>query len=121
VSGSTNTGRERFSGNDEGGRVGTEVEEELHESEACNEWALSDMVDFSRENGKEERGHEEATELEPFTTNDIDGEEGEVVAWEETKGSDDDVTGGESEELTPDILSLSRVTDLSEHDRLVQL
>lgn len=33
-----------FSGNDEGGRVGTEVEEELSDNVACKETVLADLV-----------------------------------------------------------------------------
>ena len=33
-----------FSGNNEGGRVGTEVEEELSDNVACKETVLADLV-----------------------------------------------------------------------------
>jgi hypothetical protein len=91
VGGGADTGGERFSGDDESGGIGTKVEEELQESEARQEGTLSDVVDFTGQDSKEERGHEEATELEPLAANDIDGEEGNVVPWQETEGSDDEL------------------------------
>jgi hypothetical protein len=63
----------------------------LQESEGREEGTLSDVVDFTGQDSKEERGHEEATKLEPLAANDIDGEEGNVVAWQETEGSDDEL------------------------------
>jgi hypothetical protein len=121
VCGGANTGGEGFGGDDEGSGVSTKVEEELQEREACNKRSLSDGVDFTSHDGEEEGGHEETAELEPLAADDIDREERDVVAWQETEGSDDDVTRGESKELTPDILTLSRITDLSKHDGLIQV
>jgi len=71
--------------------VGTKVEEELQEREAGNERSLSEMVDLPSENAEEERGHEEAHELDLFTSNNVDREEREVVAREETESSNDDL------------------------------
>jgi len=51
------------------------------------------MVDFTGEDGKEQGRHGEAHELEPFTTNNIDSEEGKVVAGKESKSRDDDLKG----------------------------
>lgn len=74
-----------------GCRVGTKIEEELEESEACEERSLAKVVDFTSENAQEERGHEEAHELEVLTTNNVDGEQGEIVAGKETKCRDDNL------------------------------
>jgi hypothetical protein len=71
--------------------VGTKVEEELEEGEARDEGTFAKMVDFTRKDSKEQTRHDEASELEPFTTDDIDGEEGKVVAWQESERSDDDL------------------------------
>lgn len=79
------------------------------------------MVNLTSQDGEEERSHDESTELEPLATDDIDSEESKVVAWEETEGSDDDVAGSELEELAPSVLTNTTVSDLSEHDRLVQV
>lgn len=79
------------------------------------------MVNLTGQDGEEERSHKEATKLEPLATDDIDSEESKVVAWEETEGSDDDVTGGELEELAPSVLADTTITDLSEHDGLIQI
>jgi hypothetical protein len=76
-----------------GSSVSTKIEEELEESEACEEGAFCDMVDFTREDGEEQGGHGEAHELQPFTTDNIDGEEGKVVAGKEPKSRDDDLKG----------------------------
>ena len=76
-----------------GGGVGTKVEEELEESEACEEGTFADVVDFTCEDAEEQSGHGEAHELESFTADNIDGEESEVVAGKEPKSGDDDLKG----------------------------
>lgn len=79
------------------------------------------MSDLTSKDGEEETRGEETAELEPFATNDIDGEESKVVAGQETESSDDNVTGGNVEELIPGVTLLSTITDLCEHDGLIQL
>ncbi len=96
------------------------------------------MVDLSGEDAEEERGHEEAHELELFTSNNIDREEREIVTGEETEGCDDDlvdsrsvnhrclilnthISGGNSEQLVPGISGASSEADIGKHDALVQL
>ena len=74
-----------------GGGVGTEVEEELEEREACQEGTFSNMVDFTGEDSKEEGGHNETHKLERFAAEDINGEEGEVVTRKESEGGDDNL------------------------------
>jgi hypothetical protein len=76
-----------------GSGVSTKVEEELEESEACEEGTFSNMVNFTCENAEEHSCHAEAHELEPFTTDNIDGEEGKVVAGKEPKSRDNDLKG----------------------------
>jgi hypothetical protein len=71
--------------------IGTKVEEELEKGKARDEGTLAKVVDFTCEDSKEQPRHDKASELEPFTTDDIDGEESKVVAWQEAKGSNDDL------------------------------
>jgi hypothetical protein len=74
-----------------GGGVGTKVEGELEEGEADDEGSLADMINLTREDSEEESRSDKATELEPFTTDDVDREERKVVAWQETESGDDDL------------------------------
>jgi hypothetical protein len=54
--------------------IGTKVEEELEEGEARDEGTLAKVVDFTRKDSKEQPRHDKASELEPFTTDNVDGE-----------------------------------------------
>ncbi|KAG8797635.1 hypothetical protein FRC16_008669 [Serendipita sp. 398] len=91
MGGSTNAGGEEFGSDDEGGRVSTEIEEELHESEAGDERTFAQVVDLTGQDGEEETGHDKAHELEFLAADDIDEEEGDVVAWQESERGDDDL------------------------------
>jgi hypothetical protein len=112
----------------------------LEEGEADDEGSLADMINLTREDSEEESRSDKATELEPFTSDDVDREERKVVAWQETESGDDDlqrasvkrvlfkvvgcgtyVTGSELEELVKSVTGLATIPDLSQHDTLVQL
>lgn len=121
MGGRANASWEGLGSDDEGRGVGTEIEEELEESEASKERALAKMVNFTGEDAKEEGRHGETHELESLTTDDINGEKGEVVTGKETESRDDDISGSDGKKFVIYISSSSTITDVSKHDALVQV
>ncbi|CAG8725300.1 15248_t:CDS:2 [Acaulospora colombiana] len=71
--------------------VATKVERELKEGEAADEGIFAEMVDFTRHDREEECRREESSELELFTTDDVDGKQDKVVAWQEFKCGDNNL------------------------------
>ena len=111
----TDAGGEEFSGDDERGGVGTEVEEHLESRcqlgssllvSFCVEEILahlgnceadefasgSEMVVVARNDSKHERADQEALNLDPASAKDLDEENGQEVARDVARCSDDEIS-----------------------------
>ena len=67
------SGREAFSGNDKGGRVGTEVEEELGENVDGEKTMATKLVICEAKDAEEYCQHGESHQLNRLASNDING------------------------------------------------
>lgn len=97
VTGGTVTGGEDLTGDDEGGRVGSEVLEELgsgEEEDEESDGVVLDGVVGESEDAEEDAGHDETDDLDADTTEALDGEDGGPVTGDGTEENDDDLTDG---------------------------
>ena len=72
-----------------------------------------------RERLTEERGHEEALDLNPLAAEVLDREDRDVVPGHEPERGDDDVADADLEEALPRRAALPVEADLLQHDVLV--
>lgn len=97
VTGGAVAGGEDLTGDDEGGRVGAEVLEELgggkEEDKEGDRVVLDGMVGES-EDAEEDAGHDETDDLDADTAEALDGEDGDPVTGDGTEEDDDDLADG---------------------------
>ena len=102
VSSGSDSGGEDFSRVQEGGGVGSEVEEELQEDEEGEDLVGVGLVvvELSTQDSKEESVHSESHQLNGLSSNDVDEGNGEEVTGQETSDSDDQVSGSSLHQLS---------------------
>lgn len=105
VGGGADTGGEDLTGDDEGGSVGSEVEEELGQGEDGDEEGDDglELVEGEREDQEEDGQHGETHELDLLAAHLLDEEDGEPVTGNETEEGDSQVAEGSSPEVIIDL------------------
>jgi len=116
----TDTRWESLTRNDEGGSVGSEVEEELGEGEAGKLATGAEMGVVTSDDTEHERSDEETTDLNGLATDNLDKGNGEEVTRNVTGGGDDQVTVGVDEKSVVLVATLGETNGCKE-DRLVQV
>ena len=94
VRGGTVAGGEAFTGDDEGGRVGTEVEEELGQDVECEEGVAREVVVGEADDYEEDGEHAETEELNGLATYGIDERDRDPVSRDGTGADEDKVADG---------------------------
>lgn len=121
VGGGAVAGWEALAGNDEGGGVGAEVEEELSEDkegEKASGVAL-EVVVSEAENDEDDGEEGEAHELNGLATDGVDESDGDPVAWDGAGADDDEVAdGGVVEDFVDGVAA--GVADGSQDDAVVE-
>jgi len=92
VGGGAVTGWEAFTGDDEGGGVGTEVEEELGEDVEGEESVAREVVVGESDDDEEYGEHGEAHELNGLAANGIDGCNGDPVTGDSTGENENEIS-----------------------------
>lgn len=119
-------------------RVRAEVEEELEERKADDEAYRAERVELAREDAHcrenasargeaprngitltEERGEEEALDLDPLPAEPLDCEDGDIVPRHETKRGHDQIPEANLEQARPRAPALAVEPNLLKHDVLV--
>ena len=119
VRGGTVTGWEAFTRNNEGGRVGTEVEEKLGKDVKSEERVAGELV-VSETDNDEKNGEEcETHDLDGLSAESVDGGDGDPVTWNGTGANEDEVTNGGSVEDFIHITA-ARIADSTENDGVVE-
>ncbi|KAB8659296.1 hypothetical protein FH972_026185 [Carpinus fangiana] len=90
---------EGLGGDDEGGGVGAEVEEQLGQGEAGKLASGADAVVVASNDTEEQGGEDEATDLDGLASEPLNGRNGQEVTGEVAGDDDDQVTVGTAEEL----------------------
>lgn len=119
VGGRAVPGRETLAGNDEGGRVGSEVEEELAEhvqsEQRCGAEGVEREADDAEDDGQEGESHE----LDGLSSDGVDGEDSDPVTRDGACTNQDQVSDGVVVQLVVDV-GLRCVANLREDDGIVK-
>lgn len=86
--------RETFSRDDEGGRVGTEVEKKLRQDVDGQQAVLAKLVVGETHDNEENSENAEAHELDGLAANGVHSGHSHPVAWNSTSKDDDQVADG---------------------------
>jgi len=119
VSKTTDTGWEHFTGNDEGGGIWSEVEEELGNDNAGESSSGANVSGTSKDT-EHQGGDEETLDLNPPSAKQLNEGDGKEVTWDVTGDGNDQVTLSVLEEVLVWGLA-SGVSNISQNDRLVQV
>ena len=121
VRGRTVTSGEDFTGDDEGGAVGSEVEEELGNDVETEETVGGELVVGETHGNEEDGQHTETHELNGLAADGVDGGDRDPVAGDGTSEDDDQVTdGGVVQELVGGVGTAGGVTDGSQDGGVVE-
>ena len=112
-------GGEAFTGNDERGGVGAEVEEKLGKNIEGEETLGAQLVVSEADNDEENGEHDESHKLDGLAANGVDSGDGDPVAGNCASADNDDVTDSGSVEQFIDV-GTARVSNGSQNDRVVQ-
>lgn len=112
-------GGEALARNDEGGRVGAEVEEELGQDVEGEETASSDLVVGETHDTEDDGEDDEAHELNRLTADSVNKSDSHPVSGNGTSADKDDVTDGDVVEELVHVVAVS-VSDSLENGRVVQ-
>lgn len=119
VRGGAVAGREALAGDDEGGGVGAEVEEELAEHVEGEEGAFGELVVGEADDAEEDGQDGEAHQLDWLAANGVYGCNCDPVSWNGTGADDDQVTdSGVAENVVH--VGAAGVSNSCENDRVVQ-
>lgn len=111
--------REALSGDDEGGGVGAEVEEELGEDVDGKLGVGADVVVCEAEDDEEDGENDETHELDRLATNGVNSGDSDPVAGHGTSKNDDDVADGSLVEHLVDVATTAEA-DGREDDGVVE-
>lgn len=111
--------REAFTRNDEGGGVGSEVEEEIGQAVASNESTGADDVVSEADDAEEDREQDEPDKLNRLAANGIDGCHSEPVTWDSTSQHQNDVADSDTSVVFIDSIAFC-VTDRCENSSVVE-
>lgn len=103
--GGTVAGGEAFTGGDESGGVGAEVEEELGENVESEETLAADVVVREADYNEEDGENDEAHKLDGPAADSIDGGNGDPVAGDCASADQDDVPDRNVVEKLEDVLA----------------
>jgi len=123
VTGGTVTGREDLTGDDEGGRVGSEVLEELgggKEEDEEGDRVVADLVVGETEDAEKDAGHDETENLDLDASQTLNGEDSDPVTGDGTQENNDDLTDSGVPASGPVITLNSREVDGRQNERVVQ-
>lgn len=119
VGGGTVASREALSGNDEGGGVGAEVEEELAENVDSKLAVSTNNIVTETEDAEEDGEKSETHELDRLATDGVDKGNSDPVTGDGTSADDDQVTDS-SVVVGLVHIGTTSVTDGSKNDRVVE-
>ncbi len=119
VRGRAVAGREALAGHDEGGGVGAEVEEELAQDVQGKQTMFAEVVIVESNDNEEDGQDSEASELDRFAADGVDGRHGHPVAGDGTGADDDQVANSGVAEDLIDVVALG-VADGLKNDGVVE-
>lgn len=111
--------RETLTGDDEGGCVGPEVEEELAEHVEREQCGGAELVECKSDDAEKGRENSESHKLNWLSSDGVDGEDGDPVAWNGAGADQDQISDGVVVQLVVNV-GLGCVPNLRENDRVVQ-
>lgn len=123
VTGRTVTGREDLTGDNEGGRVGAKVLEELGGSEQENEEddrVVLDLVVGETQDTEKDAGHDETNDLDLDTAETLNGEDGDPVTGDGTQENNDDLTNSGVPDGLESITLDGREVDRGQNEGVVE-
>jgi len=116
----TYTRWEYFTGNDEGGCIGTKVEEELGNNNKSKASTGSNPGVGTSKDTEHESGDEETLDLDPLAAQNLNESDSKEVTWNVTGDSNNQIALSIMEEILVWGFA-GRISNISQDDRLIQI